>query len=174
VTSQLSLILTTAKGQEAKASAEFKEIALQYGVRKFQIEKSPYDGMLEVEMENARAFISFLREYVRSEPFRVHSILRLIPVDAVVDTNLEQIGAAAKELSNLIGAAEKFRITVESRDSPYTTKQLIDAIAAVVDRDVSLEAPDKIFQVEVLGEYTALSVLSPDDVLSIVKLKRAS
>jgi tRNA acetyltransferase TAN1 len=174
VTTQLSLILTSAKGQEAKASAEFKEIALQYGVRKFQIDKSPYDGMLEIEMENPRAFISFLREYVRSEPFRVHSILRLIPVDAVVDTNLDLIKAAAKQLSESIGENESFRITVEARDSPYSTKQLIDAIADVVDRKVNLNSPDKILQLEILGEYAAMSVLNPGDLVSIVKLKRGS
>ncbi len=170
----LSLILTSAKGQEAKASAEFKEIALQYGMRKFQIDKSPYDGILEIEMENPRTFVSFIREYVRSEPFRVHSILRLIPVDVVVDTTLEQIKGAAKQLADSIGEGESFRITVEARDSPYTTKQLIDAIADVVDRKVDLESPDKILLLEVLGEYVAISVLKPDELVSIVKLKRGS
>ncbi len=171
---QLSLILTSAKGQEAKASAEFKEIALQYGVRKFQIDKSPYDGILEIEMENPRNFISFLREYVRAEPFRVHSILRLIPIDTVVDTKLDQIKSAAKQLSDSIGENETFRITVEARDSPYPTKQLIDAIADVVDRKVNLDSPDKILLLEVLGEYAAVSLLTPDDLVSIVKLKRGS
>ena len=171
---QLSLLLTSAKGQEAKASAEFKEIALQHGVRKFQIDKSPYDGILEIEMENPRSFISFLREYVRAEPFRVHSILRLIPIDVVVDTKLDQIKSAAKQLSDSIGESESFRITVEARDSPYTTKQLIDAIADVVDRKVSLDSPDKILLLEILGEYAAISLLNPDEVVSIIKLKRGS
>ncbi len=174
MTTQLSLILTSAKGLEAKASAEFKEIALQFGVRKFQIDKSPYDGILEIEMDNPRALIAFLRDYVRSEPFRVHSILRLIPVDVVVDTNLEQIKGAAKQLAAAIGETETFRITVESRDSPYNTRQLIDAIAEVVDRKVNLNSPDKILQLEVLGEYSAMSVLGPEDIVSIVRLKRGS
>jgi hypothetical protein len=31
-----------------------------------------------------------------------------------------------------------------------------------------------VFNVEVLGEYTAMSVVRPDEILSITKLKRSS
>ena len=43
----MNLILTSQKGNEAKASAEFKEIALQHGLRKLHIEKSDFDGVLD-------------------------------------------------------------------------------------------------------------------------------
>lgn len=170
----MNLILTSQKGSEAKASAEFKEIALQHGLRKVQIEKSDFDGVLELEMEEARAFVNFLREYVRSEPFRIHFVQRVIPVDLVVDTVLEQIKEAAKQLGERIPDGESFKIEIDERDSPYSRRELIDAIADVVDRKVSLESPDKILQVEVLGEYTALCVARPDEIISITKLKRTA
>ena len=80
----MNLILTSQKGNEARASAEFKEIALQHGIRKLHVEKSDFDGVLEVEMEDPRSFVAFIREYVRSEPFRMHFVQRVIPVDVVV------------------------------------------------------------------------------------------
>lgn len=170
----MNLILTSQKGSEAKASAEFKEIALQHGLRKLHIEKSDFDGLLEVDMEDPRGFLAFLRDYVRSEPFRVHFIQRVIPVDVVVDTTIEQIKEAARLLGEQIGEGETFKIDVDERDSPYTRKQLIDALADVVERKVSLESPDKILQVEILGEYSALSVARPDEMISITRLKRGA
>jgi len=170
----LNLLVTSQKGSEAKASAEFKEIALQRGHRKLHIEKAGFDGILEIEIENARDFIAFMRDYVRSEPFRVHFIQRLIPVDIVVDTNLEQIKEAAVHIAPQILEGETFRIDITERESPTSRKELIDTIAGVVDRKVNLNSPDKVFNVEVLGEYTAMSVARPDEILSITKLKRSS
>lgn len=170
----MNLILTSQKGSEAKASAEFKEIALQNGIRKVHVEKSDFDGVLEVDIENPRDFLAFLRDYVRSEPFRVHFVQRVIPVDIVVDTTLEQIKEAARTLGEEIGKAESFKIDIDERDSPYTRKQLIDVIADVVDRKVDLESPDKVLQLEILGEYSALCLARPDEIVSITKLKRGA
>ncbi|MGP8125161.1 MAG: THUMP domain-containing protein [Nitrososphaerales archaeon] len=170
----MNLIVTSAKGLEARASAEFKEVALLSGIRKVTIERSAYDGILEVEVENPKALLAFISEFVRSEPFKVRFVLRVIPVDRVVDTKIEEIVGAVKELAANIGAAESFRITIEARDSPYSDRQLIDAIADAVDRKVSLDSPDRIVFIQVFGEYTGVSVLGPGEILSITKLKRAT
>src|ERR1700719_3542733 len=98
----MNLILTSQKGNEAKASAEFKEIALQHGLRKLHVEKSDFDGVLEVDIEDSRGFVAFLREYVRSEPFRIHFVQRIIHVDLVVDTKMEQIHETAVQVSSRI------------------------------------------------------------------------
>ena len=111
-------------------------------MRKVSIERSAYDGVLEVEAENPKALLTFLTEFVRSEPFKVRFVMRVIPVDRVVATKLDEIAGAVKELSSSIGSSESFRITIEARDSPYSNKQLIDAIADTVDRKVSLDTPD--------------------------------
>ncbi|MDG6951133.1 MAG: THUMP domain-containing protein [Nitrososphaerota archaeon] len=129
--------------------------------------------MIEVDVEDPKTLISFITEYVRAEPFRVHYILRIIPVHRVVDTKVEEIVKAVKELAAGIGPGETFRITIEARESPYTDKQLIDALADAVDRKVDLESPDKIVLLEIFGEYSGISVISPDEIVSIQKLKRA-
>ena len=170
----MNLVVTSAKGLEARASAEFKEIALLSGTRRVSTERSAYDGIVEVEVENPKNVLAFLSSFVKSEPFKVRYIMRVIPVDRVVDTKLENIAAVVKELSPRIAEGESFRITIEERDSPYTTKQLIDALADIVDRKVSLDNPDKIVLIQVFGEYTGISILFPDEIISIPKLKRAS
>jgi tRNA acetyltransferase TAN1 len=130
--------------------------------------------VIEVEVENPKALLSFVTDFVRSEPFKVRFIMRLIPVDRVVDTKVEDIVRAVKELSQAIAPTETFRITIEARDSPYPDKKLIDAVAGAVDRKVSLDSPDKIVLLEVFGEYSGISVISPQEIVSIQKLKRAT
>jgi len=127
-----------------------------------------------VDVENPKALLAFIIDFVRSEPFKVRFIMRIIPVDRVVDTKTAAIVKAVKELSSVITPAETFRITIEARDSPYSDKELIDAIADAVDRKVNLDSPDKIVLLEVFGEYSGVSVISPHEIVSIQKLKRAT
>jgi tRNA acetyltransferase TAN1 len=166
--------VTSAKGLEARASAEFKEIALLSGIRKLTIDRSGYDGVIEVDVEDPKTLMSFFTEFVRSEPFKVRFVLRIIPIDRVVDTKIEEIVGAVKELGQGIGPGETFRITIEARDSPYSDKELINAIADAVDRKVSLDSPDKIVLLEIFGEYSGVSVISPHEIVSVQKLKRAT
>jgi tRNA acetyltransferase TAN1 len=170
----MNLIVTSAKGLEARASAEIKEIALLSGVRKVTIDRSAYDGIIEVDVEDPKALTKFVTEFVRSEPFKVRFIMRIIPIDRVVDTKIDAIVRAVKELAQVIAPAETFRVTIEARESPYSDKQLIDAIADAVDRKVSLNSPDKLVLLEIFGEYSGVSVISPQDIVSIQKLKRAA
>jgi len=118
--------------------------------------------------------MSFITEFVRSEPFKVRYIIRIIPVDRVVDTKVEDIVGVVRELAPAIGPGETFRITIEARDSPYKDRELIDAIADAVDSKVDLESPDKVVLLQIFGEYAGISVISPHDVISIQKLKRAA
>ena len=91
-----------------------------------------------------------------------------------MDTKLEAIVKAVKDLAPAIGPGETFRITIEARESPYSDKELIGAIADAVDRKVSLDAPDKVVLLEIFGEYSGVAVISPHDIVSIQKLKRAT
>ena len=127
-----------------------------------------------MDVEDPKALLSFDTEYVRCEPFKVRFILRIIPVNRVVDTKIEDIVRAVKDLTPSIGPGETFRITIEARDSPYSDRELIGAIADAVDRKVNLDSPDKVVLLEIFGEYSGVSIISPHDVVSIQKLKRAT
>jgi tRNA acetyltransferase TAN1 len=127
-----------------------------------------------VDVEDPKALLAFITDYVRSEPFRVRYILRIIPVGRVVDTKLDDIVKAVKDLSDAIGPGETFRITIEARDSPYSDRELIDSLADAIDRQVNLDSPDKVVLLEIFGEYAGVSVISPSEIVSIQKLKRAA
>jgi tRNA acetyltransferase TAN1 len=97
--------------------------------------------------------------------------LRVIPVEKVVGTDLVEIELAATELGARIGEKESFRVTVEKRFTGTPTQSIIEAAASNIKRKVSLEKPDKILLIEVVGRLTGISLLNPADILSVMKEK---
>ncbi len=53
------------------------------------------------------------------------------------------------------------------------TQEEITKIANKIKNKVSLENPDKIIQIEILGGITGMAVLKKSDILSVEKTKRS-
>ena len=112
-----------------------------------------------------------LREMLRRSPAEFRYTLKVVPIETVVPTRLKDIEEAATQLSAKIGENETFRVTVEKRHTELSTKKIIEAAAKHIDREVNLKNPDRIVLIEVMGGATGISVIKPDDILSIAKEK---
>ena len=75
------------------------------------------------------------------------------------------------DLTKLIPKKNTFRITVEKRYTSIHSKDFIDAAASDIKRTVDLVNPDFILLIEVLGELTGISLIKPDDILSVTQEK---
>src|SRR5262245_4565002 len=115
--------------------------------------------------------IDRLKELVASEPWRVRHILRVLPVEFVVPSEIESIRMAVKELACKIGK-DSFRITVEKRHCSFQTLEIITAIADVIENKVDLENPVWTVLVEVVGSRTGVSVIRQGELFSAVIEKR--
>jgi tRNA acetyltransferase TAN1 len=62
---------------------------------------------------------------------------------------------------------------LEKRNSDISSQELITKIAKNIKNKVSLENPDKIIQIEILGGITGMSILKKSDILSVEKTKRS-
>ncbi len=114
-----------------------------------------------------------LEALAKERPWDFKYLLKLTPIEVVVTTDLESIARAAEELANRkIEEYETYRITVNKRATLLRTNEIIEAIASRLKRKVDLKKPNKIVQVEVVSDVTGISVLRPEDVVSIVKLLR--
>lgn len=111
------------------------------------------------------------REILQDRPYEFRYMLRVIPVEKVVRTDLTQIQNAVQELSPKIAESETFRITVEKRFTDTSSRDLIEAAAAIVKRKVNLTKPDRVLLIEVVGGLTGVSITKPDEILSILKGK---
>ena len=77
------------------------------------------------------------------------------------------------EKSNQILDNETYRISIEKRNSDISSQEIISKIADKIKNKVSLEFPDKIILIEILGKNTGVSILKKSDILSVEKTKRS-
>jgi tRNA acetyltransferase TAN1 len=115
--------------------------------------------------------IEKFRAILQERPYEFRYALRIIPIQKVVRTDLDEIKRAATELAAKIGENETFRVTVEKRFTTLHARDFIEAAAADIQRKADLENPDKILLIEVIGGLTGISLIKPSDVLAVVKEK---
>jgi len=115
--------------------------------------------------------IKELRAIIREHPYKFRYALRIIPVERVVPTDLEEIKSAASKFAAKIKENETFRVTVEKRFTDLHSKNFIEASATAIQRKVNLENPDKILLIEVIGGLTGMALITPNDVLAVLKEK---
>ncbi len=169
-----NLLISTRRMREFDCRSEFKYILHEMGDDEARVRAIGIPGLVIAKtMLNPFEVVAKLREYVKERPWEIRYTLKVTPIEIVVETDFDTIVKRAQEMAlERIGESETYRVTVNKRFTALSRHELIDAIAAGVDRKVSLENPDKIVNVEILGRVTGISILRPQDILSVVKLKR--
>ncbi|MEM2211444.1 MAG: THUMP domain-containing protein [Nitrososphaerales archaeon] len=173
IPSKFNLLVTTYRRAEHDAGAELFSLLIELGDSSPKIEQTGISGLLAVETSiPADRVINEVKKIVESEPWRIRYLLRLIPIECVVDTDLSIIKKAVEQMINRIGENESFRVTVEKRHTNLSSRDIIDAVASLVHRPVNLENPDWIILIEVVNGKTGLSILKPHQILSVTSIKR--
>ena len=165
-----NLLISTSRGNEGNACSETWFLLGEIGDREAVVEKTDVVGLIAAKTRlDPFNVVNALRDLLRERPEEFRYILRVIPIEIVVRTDLEEIKRAVDNLSPKILEKESFRVTVEKRHSNLSTHEIIRVAAENIDRRVSLENPDKIILIEVLGRLTGVSIIKPTDILSISK-----
>jgi len=115
--------------------------------------------------------IEKFRVILQERPYEFRYALRIIPVEKVVPTDLDEVKRAATELAADMGENETFRVTVEKRFTSLHSRDFIEAAATSIQRKVNLENPDKILLIEVVAGLTGMALIKPTCVLAVVKEK---
>ena len=165
-----NLIVTTSRGLENDACSEIWFLLGEIGDRNSTVEESSISGLVvaKTSLDPIKA-IEDLRKILKEQPGEFRYSLRLIPIEIVVHTSLPEIIAASSRISPKILEQETFRVTVEKRHTGLSSMEIIEAVAENVDRKVDLHNPDKILLIEILGGLTGLSIIKPEDILSVTK-----
>lgn len=170
----MNLIITCPRHFESEAIEEINSILEELGDESAKIEKSKLSGILLIDTSiNPMEVSPKIKEKIHDEPWSIRYILRSIPIQKWVPTELDKIITESQKLSEKIQENEKYRISIEKRNSNVSSQEIITKIADLVKRKVSLEKPDKIILVEIFGGFTGLSLISDNDILSVEREKRA-
>jgi tRNA acetyltransferase TAN1 len=172
VLKDFNLLATTYRRDEGQARSELRYMLEQIGDKSAVVDRTGVSGLIVARTAfDPFDVIGKFREILRERPYEFRYMLRVIPIEKVVHTGLEQIQDAVKELGPKVAEGETFRVTVEKRFTETHSRDIIEAAAAAIKRKVNLTKPDKIVLVEVVGGLTGLSVAKPDEILSVLKEK---
>jgi len=168
-----NLIISCARRLENDACSEIWFLLGEIGDKDPKVERTEISGLIvaKTSLDPFQA-VQKLKEMLRRSSAEFRYTLKVVPVERVVPTRLELIEEAATELSTKIGECETFRVTVEKRHTELSTKEIIEAAARHIDRKVNLKKPDRIVLIEVMGGVTGISIIKPNDILSVAKEKR--
>lgn len=169
---EFNLLVTTWRGNENNARSELKRLLEAIGESSLNVDKTGVSGLI-VAKTSSDPFevINRFRSILRERPYEFRHALRLIPIEIVVRTDLDQVKEAVTQLGSRIGENETFRVTVEKRFTAIHTRDIIQAAAANVKRKVNLQNPDHILLIEVVGGFTGISLIKPEDTISVLKEK---
>ena len=132
------------------------------------ISRSDFQGLLMAltKIEN-KEVIKKIKTIFKENPNFFQYILKIIPIDYVCETQTQTISEIIQSSYNMyIHSEDSFKIVLNRRKSPYIDRQLIlKKIGSILDNRVDLEHPDKIIRVEILGNVTGISYLSPNEII---------
>ena len=170
----MNLIITCARHLESETKQEVTDILEKIGDIEPRVTITNMSGILTVETKlDSIVIVKKIREMLLDEPWIIRYCLRIIPIQKVTETEMNSIEDGVSGLIELISNDESYRISVEKRNSNISSQELISRIAKKIKNKVSLEFPDKIILIEVLGNKTGIAIIKKMDVLSVEKTKRS-
>jgi len=171
----MNLIITCARHLEIETKQELIRILDKIGDSKPRITITEMSGILTVETAlDPIGIVKKMKEMLLDEPWCVRYCLRVIPIQKITKTQIEDIENGVLELIKFISDEESYRISIEKRNSNISSQELISRIASKIKNKVSLEFPEKIILIEVLGNITGISIVKKTDILSVEKIKRSN
>ena len=170
----MNLIITCARHLEEDTGEELRDILDELGDSEIEVSISDMSGILTAQTKlDPIEVVKKMKEMLLDQPWSIRYCLRIIPIQKVIETKIQAIEMAISNISNQILDGETYRILIEKRNSDISSKEIITKIAHEIKNKVSLDFPDKIILIEILGGMTGISILKEADILSIEKTKRS-
>jgi tRNA acetyltransferase TAN1 len=170
----MNLIVTCARHLEGETEDELIDILDELGDSDVKIVVSSMSGIITVQTKlDPIEVVRKMKEMVLDEPWSIRYCLRIIPIQKIVETNIDEIEKMISSMSEQIEEKESYRILIEKRNSDISSKEIITKIANGIKNKVSLDFPDKVILIEILGIVTGISIIKKSDILSLEKTKRS-
>ena len=171
----MNLLVTCARNLETETKNEIGKILGEIGDQESEILNVGMRGILMVNtsIEPAK-IIDWVNDKVVEEPWLIRYCLRMIPIQSVTETEMSKITKEVIKLKDVIQQNDSYRITIEKRNTDMSSTEIITEIAKIFPNEVSLNQPDWIVLIEIVGNKTGISILKENEIFSLDKAKRAS
>ena len=171
----MNLIVTCARNLESETKNEIKKILDELGDQEPEILNVGMRGILMVNtIIEPSKIIDWVKNKIIEEPWLIRYCLRIIPIQRMTDTEIDKIKQNVIKLKNTIQKNDSYRITIEKRNTSISSSEIITEVAKIFPNKVSLNQPDWIVLIEIIGNETGISILKNDELFSLDKAKRMS
>jgi len=171
----LNLIITCARNLESETKNEIRKILDELGDQEPEILNVGMRGILMVNtIIKPSKIIDWVKNKVIEEPWLIRYCLRIIPIQSMTETEIGKITQNVIKLKDTIQKNDSYRITIEKRNTSISSSEIITEVAKIFPNKVSLNQPDWIVLIEIIGNETGISILKNDELFSLDKAKRMS
>ena len=171
----MNLLVTCARNLETETKNEIGKILGEIGDQEPEILNVGMRGILMVNTNiESSKIITWVNDKVVEEPWFIRYCLRMIPIQTITETEMSKITENVTELKNVIKQNDSYRITIEKRNTDMSSTEIITEIAKIFPNEVSLNQPDWVILIEILGDKTGISILKDSEMFSLDKAKRMS
>ena len=171
----MNLIITCARSLESETKNEISKILDELGDQEPEILNVGMRGILMVNtIIEPSKIIDYVKNKIIEEPWLIRYCLRIIPIQMITETEIDKIKQNVIKLKDTIQKNDSYRITIEKRNTSISSNEIITEIAKIFPNKVSLNQPDWIILIEILGNKTGISILKNDEMFSLDKAKRMS
>ena len=170
----MNLIITCPRHFEEETKEEIEKIIIDLGDKDADFTKTNFPGILKGKTSlDPLKVIENIREKIIDEPWTVRYCLRIIPIQSMCKTEIDEITNEVQKKIKVLKPDDKYRITVEKRNSKISSKEIISEVAKKISNRVSLDNPDWIVLIEIIEDETGIAVIPKNNLLSIEKTKRS-
>ena len=171
----MNLLVTCARNLETETKNEIGKILDEIGDQESEILNVGMRGILMVNTSiEPSKIIDWVNDKVVEEPWLIRYCLRMIPIQSITETEMSKITKEVIKLKDVIQQNDSYRITIEKRNTDMSSTEIITEIAKTLPNKVSLNQPDWIILIEILGNKTGISILKENEIFSLDKAKRTS
>lgn len=167
-----NLLVSCSWSAYGKAKKEIFQVLELLGDKQLFVKPTLAQGIIGVKTSlNPKDAVREIQKLFNNGQFVFEYTLKWVPVDLWTFSDIKSMKEAVAGLRDKIQPGERWRITLEKRRfTLYHKIDIIQELAQLIDEKVDLEKPDKILRVDIIGKYAGISVLSPHDVFSTVKM----
>ena len=153
----MNLIITCARNLELEAKNEIGKILVELGDQEPEVLNVGMRGILMVNtIIEPSKIIDYVKNKMIEEPWLIRYCLRIIPIQSITETEIDKIKQNVIKLKDRIQKNDSYRITIEKRNTSISSNEIITEVAKIFPNKVSLNQPDWIILIEILGNKTGI------------------
>ena len=171
-----NFLATTYRYKEEDLMDELGGLFYDFGETTVEVSETNISGLIVGKSsKDPELFISYLREKLKDSPWEIRNLLRFVPIQRVVLSEVEEIRDCLLNLAKQkIIDKGPVKIQVEKRHTKLSKKDIIDSVGPHLNYPVNLTNPTWILLVEIIGKYSGISVISSGMLFSSMTEKRVS